>query len=109
MDVLICDQCVDGKRRQALIGLGIGFLVSIPLTAFLVGLLGLIWFGSGLLKLRTKDESGDVLAINWRSGKAYRFAWNDLEPCLTRREFAKRARETERIQQELAEIGYHEP
>jgi hypothetical protein len=109
VDVLICDRCVDDKRRQALIGHGIGFLVSIPLTAFLVGVGGLLWFGSGLLKLRTREETGDILAINWRSAKAYRFAWSDLEPLLTRREFAKLAKETERTRQALARIGYHEP
>lgn len=88
VEVLICDQCVTKKRKQALLWYTLGLVLSIALTPFFFGIFGVILCGSALLKLRTREETGDVLAFSWFEHGTYQFAWMQMSPCLTRRQFA---------------------
>lgn len=88
VDVLICDRCVGAKRKQALRWYALGFILSIPIVPFVFGLFGVIYFGSGLLKLRTKEETGDILASNWFECGKYQFSFMGMGSSKTRRQFA---------------------
>lgn len=88
-EVAICDRCVSEKRGAALVGHALGFIVSLPLVFIAVGILGVFWFASGLLKLRTREQVGDILAFNWRANEKFAFNWMGKGNCLTRHEYAR--------------------
>lgn len=82
--VTLCRRCVRGKHRRALSLYGAGMLVSIPLVSVGIGAIGVLYFGWHLWRLRSSQEVGDIIAINWRESRRHSIA-TPYSAFLTRR------------------------